>query len=158
MERQPGRSTRRGPETLTALVAARAVEPPLSVGLFGAWGSGKSFLIRQIQRQVRELARRSRSSPNPAHYAHVRNIEFNAWHYAEADVLSSLVDHVFNRLDLGEGTGDTYQTSLAAAETQLAKAGLAAIIGIGGAAVAQGRDGGFDDVGRGREVRRPCPS
>jgi KAP family P-loop domain len=32
-------------EALASLVAARAVSPPLSIGLFGEWGSGKSFFM-----------------------------------------------------------------------------------------------------------------
>jgi hypothetical protein len=32
-------------EALASVIAARDVEPPLSIGLFGDWGSGKSFFI-----------------------------------------------------------------------------------------------------------------
>jgi hypothetical protein len=37
---------------LSALICSTRVSPPLSVGLFGDWGSGKSFFIRQLQRGV----------------------------------------------------------------------------------------------------------
>ncbi len=36
-------------ETLCAVVAARDVEPPISIGLFGDWGSGKTFFMQQMQ-------------------------------------------------------------------------------------------------------------
>ncbi len=32
-------------DALAYLVAARDLAPPLAIGLFGDWGSGKSFLI-----------------------------------------------------------------------------------------------------------------
>ncbi|MGH7130242.1 MAG: P-loop NTPase fold protein, partial [Planctomycetaceae bacterium] len=37
---------------LANLIAAGGTRPPLSIGLFGDWGSGKSFLIRQVQAKV----------------------------------------------------------------------------------------------------------
>jgi WD40 repeat protein len=47
---------------LANLIAARDTKPPLSIGLFGDWGSGKSFLIGQVQERVRRLSMRSRSA------------------------------------------------------------------------------------------------
>jgi KAP family P-loop domain len=47
-------------EALANLIAARDTAPPLSIGLFGDWGSGKSFLIKEVQDRVRALTRRSR--------------------------------------------------------------------------------------------------
>ena len=32
-------------EALAMLIASSKVAPPLSIGLFGEWGSGKSFFI-----------------------------------------------------------------------------------------------------------------
>src|SRR6185503_16620024 len=49
-------------DALAALLAARAVEPPPSVGLFGEWGSGKSFFMRRLRRRVAELASDARDS------------------------------------------------------------------------------------------------
>lgn len=85
-------------DALANLIAASATQPPLSIGLFGDWGSGKTFLINQIRDRIRRLARRSQQVPGSAYCAYVRNIEFNAWHYADANLWASLVTHIFNEL------------------------------------------------------------
>ncbi len=41
---------------LADLVASRLIEPPLSIGLFGPWGSGKSFFMRLMSQRVQDLA------------------------------------------------------------------------------------------------------
>ena len=102
-----GRS--RDTDALAALIASRAMRPPLSIGVFGNWGSGKSWFMRQVKRRVAALA--ADASASDAHqsaisfYKRIAQVEFNAWHYAEADVLTSMVEHIFNRLDLGDAPG-----------------------------------------------------
>ena len=84
---------------LADVIAASGTEPPLSIGLFGDWGSGKSFLIRLVQAQVRRLAVRSRNASGESYYCrYIRNVEFNAWQYAEGDLWASLVTHLFDEL------------------------------------------------------------
>jgi hypothetical protein len=91
---------------LASLVAAYAVEPPLSIGLFGDWGSGKSHFMRQMRKQVEklsELARASNKLQNElGYYKNIVQIEFNAWHYIEGNLWASLVDHIFANLKLSE--------------------------------------------------------
>ena len=36
------------------LVSSRELNPPLSIGLFGDWGSGKSFFMNQLKKEVRK--------------------------------------------------------------------------------------------------------
>lgn len=80
---------------LARLITARAFKPPLAVGVFGAWGSGKSFLMRRVHQQVDSLSR----SGNPTFHAGVAQIRFNAWHYLDADLWASLAGHIFEALD-----------------------------------------------------------
>ncbi|HEX5715789.1 MAG TPA: P-loop NTPase fold protein, partial [Thermoanaerobaculia bacterium] len=86
------------------LIAARAVTPPLSIGLFGEWGSGKTFFMRELRREVQALAdgaARSRELQRDlAFYKRIVQIEFNAWHYAEGNLWASLVQHIFENLKL----------------------------------------------------------
>src|SRR5262249_21171618 len=38
------------------VIASRSVLPPLAIGVFGDWGSGKSFFMRLIEEQTREVS------------------------------------------------------------------------------------------------------
>ncbi len=51
-----------GVDALAALVCAKTIQPPLSVGLFGTWGSGKSFFMRKLQRRVEEIVEDAKES------------------------------------------------------------------------------------------------
>jgi hypothetical protein len=99
----------RDAEAFASLIAASAVQPPLSIGVFGDWGSGKSWFMRQIKRRVAEIAADARASGaaqrDLSFYKNIAQVEFNAWHYAETDVLTGLVEHIFNRLDTGDAAG-----------------------------------------------------
>ncbi len=89
-------------DALAALVAARTVEPPLSVGLFGPWGSGKSFFMRRVEKRVREITDESRYSERPQAlmwaWRNIRHVRFNAWQYAAADVWAGLLEELVREL------------------------------------------------------------
>lgn len=91
---------------LASLVAAWRVDPPLSIGLFGDWGSGKSHFMRQMKARVEKLsfnARNSKKLQNElGYYKNIVQIEFNAWHYVEGNLWASLVDHIFANLRLSD--------------------------------------------------------
>lgn len=81
-------------EALADLITSRSVVPPLAVGLFGDWGEGKSHFLRLLSDQVRASADRHDGLAHDA----VRQVRFNAWHYAETDLWASLVAEIFNQL------------------------------------------------------------
>lgn len=103
-------------DALASLVAARAVRPPLAIGLFGEWGSGKSFFMSRLRDRVTELAGAARAGDARAEaqaaagqartldpdktewHRHICQIEFNAWHYVEGNIWASLVEHIFSSL------------------------------------------------------------
>lgn len=86
-------------EAMAALLTARQTIPPLSVGLFGDWGTGKSFFMSRLRREIDHLAlmsREARDAGQPtAMCAEVRQIVFNAWHYTDANLWPSLVSAIF---------------------------------------------------------------
>ncbi|MDA0179089.1 P-loop NTPase fold protein [Solirubrobacter phytolaccae] len=103
---------------LADVIAAKSTVPPLSIGLFADWGSGKSFLIRKVQERVRVLSKQGTAT----HCSHVRNVEFNAWHFADANLWASLATHILDALAKPEPGGDeqTAAAQLARLEERLA--------------------------------------
>ncbi|MFC7613471.1 P-loop NTPase fold protein [Actinokineospora soli] len=77
---------------LAEAITAENTETPLSVGVFGNWGSGKSFFMGMLRGRVAELA------GTPDHCGRVEQIGFNAWHYADTDLWASLGDVIFRAL------------------------------------------------------------
>ncbi len=103
-------------KAIASLITARAVKPPLAFGLFGDWGSGKSFFMERLQEQIAhrasEAAERGTSSP---FCSSVVQIRFNAWHYLDANLWASLVSEIleelFNAVS-GEPTGDEIRATI----------------------------------------------
>jgi WD40 repeat protein len=91
---------------LAVLIAARTVVPPLSIGLFGEWGSGKTFFMRQLRNAIDELAKEARTANRMQRdlpiYKNIVQIEFNAWHYVEGNLWASLVEHILDNLYPGK--------------------------------------------------------
>ncbi|MET0855601.1 MAG: P-loop NTPase fold protein [Telluria sp.] len=83
---------------LTAIMLARDVTPPLAIGLFGAWGSGKSFFMRAMRESGERLAQQAAATPGSTFCAHVVQIEFNAWHYADTNLWASLATFILDSL------------------------------------------------------------
>jgi len=92
------------------LLASRGLRPPLAVGLFGDWGSGKSFFMEAVRGRIEQLTGDPQVVAQPQaevpFWKRIVQIQFNAWHYVEGDLWASLVDHIFNQLRLGGDTSD----------------------------------------------------
>ncbi|WP_372618677.1 P-loop NTPase fold protein [Falsiroseomonas sp.] len=86
---------RRYADAIGALISAGDQRPPLSIAVFGSWGSGKSYFMAMIRAAVRDfeasgIAAHATQAPSPF-LRRVVQIEFNAWHYAEGNLWASLV-------------------------------------------------------------------
>ncbi|TQV85373.1 P-loop NTPase fold protein [Aliikangiella coralliicola] len=84
-----------------SLLAAKDANPPIAVGLFGDWGSGKTFFMNKLRDRIDEIAEESRKVSKEEETAFCKNIaqiEFNAWHYSESNLWASLTDHFFKEL------------------------------------------------------------
>jgi hypothetical protein len=85
-------------KTLTSVIIAKEVTPPLAIGLFGDWGSGKSFFIKSIQAEVESIQKKNESISDSSFCNHVVQIDFNAWHYVDTNLWASLVSSIFEKL------------------------------------------------------------
>ncbi|MCU0837675.1 MAG: P-loop NTPase fold protein [Rhodospirillales bacterium] len=98
------------------LAASKTISPPLAIGVFGEWGSGKSFFMRLIREHISRLAASARAKRDRAqqsgYLADIVQIRFNAWHYMESNLWASLVDTIFTELDrwITERTDDAGKT------------------------------------------------
>jgi dephospho-CoA kinase len=76
------------------LVADTRTPMPLSIGLFGEWGSGKSTFMALLRHEIARLS----ASSDPRYHGDIVQIGFNAWHYADANLWASLGDEIFEQL------------------------------------------------------------
>ncbi|MCM6777514.1 P-loop NTPase fold protein [Nocardia sp. CDC159] len=83
---------------LATVIADQATPLPLSLGVFGEWGSGKSFFMAMLRDRIDGLA----MSGNPRYCREIVQIGFNAWHYTDTNLWASLGDEIFRQL---AGTG-----------------------------------------------------
>lgn len=95
------------------LLSSRTLQPPLSVGLFGNWGSGKSFFIHKLRQEIDRLSSFAKSELDNGkeiqeipYYSRIVQIEFNAWHYVESNLWASMVEHLFTHLKISGETVD----------------------------------------------------
>lgn len=121
------------------LICLEEARPPLSIGIFGEWGSGKSSFMERLQLEIADLTRRERearakanlpdataSSGNaqvvppeakqvsaPRFIENAVQIRFNAWHYADANLWASLTAEFFDQLRRGGYEGQRSRDYLA---------------------------------------------
>ena len=79
-------------EAFARLIMDAQIRPPLSVGLLGDWGSGKSFFMERIRHLVTRL------QGAPGQCDHVAQVRFNAWHFSDTNLWASLVTHIFDEV------------------------------------------------------------
>lgn len=77
------------------LIASPYTKPPLTIGIFGSWGMGKSFLLEHIAREIA-----ARQPPGAGVVPRVHVVRFNAWEYSATEVVwPGLVRKIVTRLD-----------------------------------------------------------
>lgn len=73
------------------LIIQEDLELPLNIGIFGDWGSGKSFFIKEISKKLNESnVDINESTPLV--------IEFNAWNYYDSNIIVNLVYKIFEAI------------------------------------------------------------
>jgi hypothetical protein len=109
-------------EAFASVIAAKNLDPPLSIGLFGEWGSGKSFFMSKLRAKVDQLARAA-GTTDAVFCSQVVQICFNAWHYVDENLWASLVTEVFDKLfERISGGKPTDQDARALVKDELLKA------------------------------------
>ncbi|MEM1327164.1 MAG: P-loop NTPase fold protein [Bacteroidota bacterium] len=86
-------------EAFANLIASEDLQPPLSIGVFGNWGTGKSFFMEKLLERVDEISLESSVSEASTGIAkRIVQIKFNAWYYVDANLWASIVTTIFAEL------------------------------------------------------------
>jgi KAP-like P-loop domain-containing protein len=81
-------------EAFADLITSPHTQPPLTIGIFGSWGMGKSFLLEHIEREI------DRRQNGVAVVPRVHVVRFNAWEYSATDVVwPGVVRKIVSTLD-----------------------------------------------------------
>ncbi len=81
------------------IAASGKTRLPLSIGVFGEWGSGKTFFMELMSEHVKRLSSRAKDGKKSLFLPDIVQIRFNAWHYIESNLWASLVEYIFSELD-----------------------------------------------------------
>jgi hypothetical protein len=87
-------SLQRDVNALCSVIAAADAALPLSIGLFGEWGSGKSFFMNMMEQRLDDL---QKVGP-PSFCSKIVQLRFNAWHYMDTSLWASLTSEIFEGL------------------------------------------------------------
>ena len=83
-------------DAFAKVITAQSFEPPLSIALFGKWGSGKSFFMNKLRDKIDALS----NSANDVYCKGIAHIHFNAWSYVDSNLWASLVTRIFDGLNI----------------------------------------------------------
>ena len=94
-------------EALADMLLLRDLKPPLTVGILGEWGSGKSFVMHLMQQRMNDIRSASLTEEQAwgkeekafGYVGHVYQIKFDAWTYAKADLWYSLTQTIFDQFN-----------------------------------------------------------
>jgi hypothetical protein len=105
-------------EPFAAVIAAQDLLPPLSIGLFGDWGSGKSFFMRTLRERIDQIADGAREINSKIFCSQIIQISFNAWFYVDHSLWATLVSEIFDKLFSGIKERMKKDTTLTPAEVK----------------------------------------
>ncbi|MDJ0846153.1 P-loop NTPase fold protein [Crocosphaera sp.] len=82
-------------QAFARLIVNSKINPPLSIGLLGDWGSGKSFFMKLIDKEITKRNSLADDAKNPDYCKNIAQIHFNAWHFSDKNLWASIVDTIF---------------------------------------------------------------
>ena len=95
-------------DALAETLILHHVAPPITVGIFGSWGSGKTTFMRLMHQRMAKIralpVTRGWSDDSgdrelSSFAGHLYQIWFNAWNYAKSNLWASLMQQIFSELN-----------------------------------------------------------
>jgi hypothetical protein len=88
-------------------LAQKRLVPPVAVALFGNWGTGKSFFMHHLEKNIKRLSEfqsfygsKAENKPGLKPFCEgVVHIKFNAWSYLDTNLWAGLIATIFEKLD-----------------------------------------------------------
>jgi formylglycine-generating enzyme required for sulfatase activity len=74
-------------KTLADIIADGSVQTPLTIGIFGSWGSGKTSLMSMIKKRLDALQQKGRRAGQEGIVPSHLTVWFNAWLYSQDEAL-----------------------------------------------------------------------
>lgn len=84
-------------DAFAKLISYKELKPPLSIALFGNWGSGKSTFMEMLENRIEIYT--DLDHKDFCKSKSIVHVRFNAWHYSDTNLWASLVSHIFKELD-----------------------------------------------------------
>ena len=86
-------------ETFAKIIADRSNQTPLAIAINGAWGSGKTSLMRSIRELLVDITREVDTAGGDDVYRPCRTVWFNAWKYSTQNaILVALVEEIVSQM------------------------------------------------------------
>ena len=86
-------------ETFAKIIADRSNQTPLAIAINGAWGSGKTSLMRSIRELLVDITREVDTAGGDEVYRPCRTVWFNAWKYStQSAILVALVEEIVSQM------------------------------------------------------------
>ncbi|MEO1095568.1 MAG: P-loop NTPase fold protein [Cyanobacteria bacterium J06638_28] len=97
-------------DALADMLLMRDLEPPMTVGILGGWGGGKSYIMHLMQTAMTHVRSRkveavetwnpdSNSEKLSPYVGHIYQIKFDAWTFAKSNLWASLMQTIFFELN-----------------------------------------------------------
>ena len=87
-------------DSIARLAMSRNVVPPLSLGIFGHPGSGKSFFAQLLRERIQDLSKRAEEDPNDRDNVHnIVQLQLNAWQSVGVSPWILLAEKIYNAME-----------------------------------------------------------
>ncbi|MCK5146948.1 hypothetical protein KAR48_09340 [bacterium] len=84
---------------IAELIATKSNKTPFTLGISGKWGSGKTTLMKEIDRQLASIPVRSTDSTGNDDFRRIKCVWFEAWKYKDEDeTLAALIDVIIQAI------------------------------------------------------------